>query len=190
MYTLLASCTRFYQLAPCFDGSQPWSGGWAPGYLFIHAKFLGTHHCPLYVCIWYVCAPPSSGGNPYWLIYYYIGAVWMSWVQIFVFRNQLHGPLKTGDQIVFAIAALIYGLLVAGVAIDFPYGTYGTCIVSLSLLAVIVLTPSKPIPLSWTTLHNPLGRCLHPSPHTQSTRTFQRWHSYNGPSYGVAILFR
>ncbi|CDH51315.1 hypothetical protein RO3G_11647 [Lichtheimia corymbifera JMRC:FSU:9682] len=55
---------------------------------------------------------------------YAFGAVWMSWVQIFVFRNQLHGPLKTGDQIVFAIAALIYGLLVAGVAIDFPYGTY------------------------------------------------------------------
>lgn len=77
-------------------------------------------------------------------LYYYIGAVWMSWVQIFVFRNQLHGPLKTGDQIVFAIAALIYGLLVAGVAIDFPYGTYGTWVVSLSLLAVIVMILTPP----------------------------------------------
>lgn len=59
----------------------------------------------------------------------------MSWVQIFAFRNQLHGPLKTGDQIVFAIAALIYGLLVAGVAIDFPYGTYGTRV---GLLLIVI----------------------------------------------------
>ncbi|CAO3676812.1 unnamed protein product [Rhizopus stolonifer] len=49
------------------------------------------------------------------------GAMAMSWVQLFVFRNQIHGPLPT-TKIVWCLGSFIYGLLIAGVAIEFPQG--------------------------------------------------------------------
>ncbi|KAI8993374.1 hypothetical protein BDB01DRAFT_776107 [Pilobolus umbonatus] len=50
------------------------------------------------------------------------GAMVMSWAQLFVFRNQVHGPLPTSTKIVWCLGILVYGLLLAAVAIDFPYG--------------------------------------------------------------------
>ncbi|KAG1441381.1 hypothetical protein G6F56_011510 [Rhizopus delemar] len=51
------------------------------------------------------------------------GAMAMSWVQLFVFRNQTHGPLlTTTTKIVWCLGSLVYGLLIAGVAIEFPQG--------------------------------------------------------------------
>lgn len=46
----------------------------------------------------------------------------MSWVQLFAFRNQVHGPLPTVTKVVWCIGSVIYGLLLAGVAIEFPQG--------------------------------------------------------------------
>ncbi|CEG63112.1 hypothetical protein RMATCC62417_00314 [Rhizopus microsporus] len=50
------------------------------------------------------------------------GAMVMSWVQLFVYRNQVHGPLSRGTTIVWCIGSVVYGLLIAGVAIEFPSG--------------------------------------------------------------------
>lgn len=50
------------------------------------------------------------------------GAMIMSWVQLFAFRNQIHGPLPKNTQTVWCIGIIIYGLLLAGVAIEFPEG--------------------------------------------------------------------
>ncbi|CAO3620741.1 unnamed protein product [Cunninghamella blakesleeana] len=52
------------------------------------------------------------------------GAMIMSWSQIFAFRNEIHGPIYLRTKIVFIIGLIIYGLLIAGVAIEFPYGLY------------------------------------------------------------------
>ena len=46
----------------------------------------------------------------------------MSWVQLFAFRNQVHGPLPIVTKVVWCIGSIIYGLLLAGVAIEFPQG--------------------------------------------------------------------
>lgn len=51
------------------------------------------------------------------------GAMIMSWAQLFAFRNQVHGPLPTTTKIVWIIGTIVYGLLLAGVAIQFPDGT-------------------------------------------------------------------
>lgn len=61
------------------------------------------------------------------------GAMIMSWVQLFAFRNQLHGPLPLMTKIVWIIGTLFYGLLIAGIAIEFPSGL----IVGLSYTLVI-----------------------------------------------------
>ncbi|KAG0163017.1 hypothetical protein DFQ28_000484 [Apophysomyces sp. BC1034] len=53
------------------------------------------------------------------------GAMWMSWVQLFAFRNQVHGPLPVSTKAVWVIGSVFYGLLLAAVAIEFPAGTYG-----------------------------------------------------------------
>ncbi|KAI8641265.1 hypothetical protein BD408DRAFT_418442 [Parasitella parasitica] len=50
------------------------------------------------------------------------GAMIMSWVQLFAFRNQIHGPLPSVTKAVWCIGSVIYGLLLAGVAIEFPHG--------------------------------------------------------------------
>lgn len=50
------------------------------------------------------------------------GAMIMSWVQLFAFRNQVHGPLPIVTKIVWCLGSIIYGLLLAGVAIEFPQG--------------------------------------------------------------------
>ncbi|KAI7899479.1 uncharacterized protein BX663DRAFT_441203 [Cokeromyces recurvatus] len=54
---------------------------------------------------------------------YAAGAMIMSWVQLFAFRNQIHGPLSRMTKIVWCIGSIIYGLLLAAVAIEFPHGT-------------------------------------------------------------------
>ncbi|KAI9470025.1 MAG: hypothetical protein EXX96DRAFT_492065 [Benjaminiella poitrasii] len=51
------------------------------------------------------------------------GAMIMSWVQLFAFRNQIHGPLSTMTKIVWSVGIVMYGLLLAAVAIEFPHGT-------------------------------------------------------------------
>lgn len=56
--------------------------------------------------------------------FYAFGAMMMSWVQLFAFRNQLHGPLPTMTRVVWCIGIVVYGLLLAGVAIEFPQGLY------------------------------------------------------------------
>lgn len=53
---------------------------------------------------------------------YAAGAMIMSWVQLFAFRNQVHGPLPRATTIVWCIGIVFYGLLLAGVAIEFPAG--------------------------------------------------------------------
>lgn len=53
---------------------------------------------------------------------YAAGAMIMSWVQLFAFRNQVHGPLPTITKIVWCVGVIFYGLLLAGVAIEFPHG--------------------------------------------------------------------
>lgn len=53
---------------------------------------------------------------------YAAGAMAMSWVQLFVFRNQVHGPLPTTTKVIWCLGSLVYGLLIAGVAIEFPHG--------------------------------------------------------------------
>ncbi|KAI8987263.1 hypothetical protein BDF20DRAFT_814859, partial [Mycotypha africana] len=53
---------------------------------------------------------------------YAAGAMIMSWVQIFAFRNQIHGPLPLATKIVWCIGTIVYGLLLAAVAIEFPKG--------------------------------------------------------------------
>ncbi|KAI8352476.1 hypothetical protein EDC96DRAFT_577397 [Choanephora cucurbitarum] len=55
---------------------------------------------------------------------YVLGAMMMSWAQLFAFRNQLHGPLPTMTRIVWCVGIVFYGLLLAGVAIEFPQGLY------------------------------------------------------------------
>lgn len=50
------------------------------------------------------------------------GAMIMSWVQLFAFRNQVHGPLPIVTKVVWCLGSIIYGLLLAGVAIEFPHG--------------------------------------------------------------------
>lgn len=50
------------------------------------------------------------------------GAMMMSWVQLFAFRNQVHGPLPTITKAIWCIGSIVYGLLLAGVAIEFPQG--------------------------------------------------------------------
>ncbi|KAI9276594.1 hypothetical protein BY458DRAFT_433409 [Sporodiniella umbellata] len=53
---------------------------------------------------------------------YAFGAMAMTWVQLFVFRNQVHEPLSKTTKIVWCLGTLVYGLLIAGVAIEFPHG--------------------------------------------------------------------
>jgi hypothetical protein len=53
---------------------------------------------------------------------YAAGAVIMSWVQLFAFRNQVHGPLPLTTKVVWFIGSIFYGLLIAGIAIEFPHG--------------------------------------------------------------------
>ncbi|CAO3695088.1 unnamed protein product [Rhizopus stolonifer] len=53
---------------------------------------------------------------------YAAGAMAMSWVQLFVFRNQVHGPLPTTTKVIWCLGSLVYGLPIAGVAIEFPHG--------------------------------------------------------------------
>ncbi|SAL94849.1 hypothetical protein [Absidia glauca] len=56
---------------------------------------------------------------------YAFGGMIMSWAQLFAFRHQVHGPLTFGTKVVFMFGSLIYGLLLAGIAIEFPDGLYG-----------------------------------------------------------------
>jgi hypothetical protein len=56
---------------------------------------------------------------------YAFGGMIMSWAQLFAFRRQVHGPLTFGTKVVFMFGSLIYGLLLAGIAIEFPDGLYG-----------------------------------------------------------------
>lgn len=56
---------------------------------------------------------------------YAFGGMIMSWAQLFAFRHQVHGPLALGTKVVFMLGSLIYGLLLAGIAIEFPDGLYG-----------------------------------------------------------------
>lgn len=67
--------------------------------------------------------------------------MWMSWVQILAFRDQVNGPLSMLNKVVFALGSLVYGrssppneaktqlydigALLAAVAIEFPDGLYG-----------------------------------------------------------------
>ncbi|EIE86936.1 hypothetical protein RO3G_11647 [Rhizopus delemar RA 99-880] len=76
---------------------------------------------------------------------YAAGAMAMSWVQLFVYRNQIHGPLPTPTRIVWCIGSLVYGLLVAGVAIEFPNGLIVGLIYSvvIALVAVAMLLFNK-----------------------------------------------
>ncbi|KAI9319456.1 hypothetical protein BX666DRAFT_1854675 [Dichotomocladium elegans] len=55
---------------------------------------------------------------------YAFGALWMSWAQVYAYCDQVHGPLSILSKILFAIGSLLYGLLIAGVAVEFPYGLY------------------------------------------------------------------
>ncbi|KAI8384218.1 uncharacterized protein BYT42DRAFT_592591 [Radiomyces spectabilis] len=52
------------------------------------------------------------------------GGMWMSWVQLFAFRNQIHGPFQRKTLTVWLLGIVMYGLLLAGVAIEFPWGLY------------------------------------------------------------------
>lgn len=76
---------------------------------------------------------------------YAAGAVIMSWVQLFAFRNQIHGPLPTTTKIVWCLGIIFYGLLLAGVAIEFPYGTIVglvyTILIGLVCIAMMVFNP-------------------------------------------------
>ncbi|KAI8071423.1 hypothetical protein BC940DRAFT_294424 [Gongronella butleri] len=75
---------------------------------------------------------------------YAIGAIFMSWAQIFTFRNQVHEP-STGTKVIFAIGSLVYGLLLAGVAIEFPYGIYVGLVYSvlLGLMMLLLITMNR-----------------------------------------------
>ncbi|KAH8548795.1 hypothetical protein BGW37DRAFT_514456 [Umbelopsis sp. PMI_123] len=55
---------------------------------------------------------------------YAFGGMWMSWAQLFIYRNQVHGPLPIGSKILWIIGTILYGALLAGVAIEFPHGLY------------------------------------------------------------------
>ncbi|KAI8087834.1 uncharacterized protein B0P05DRAFT_465276 [Gilbertella persicaria] len=76
---------------------------------------------------------------------YAAGAMVMSWVQLFAFRNQLHGPLPKTTQTVWCIGIIFYGLLLAGVAIEFPVGLYVglayTIVIGLICILIMVLNP-------------------------------------------------
>ena len=73
---------------------------------------------------------------------YVLGAMMMSWAQLFAFRNQLHGPLPTITRVVWCVGIVFYGLLLAGVAIEFPQGLYVgigyTILMSFVCVAMIV----------------------------------------------------
>lgn len=70
---------------------------------------------------------------------YAAGAMIMSWVQLFAFRNQIHGPLPTITRIVWCIGVVFYGLLLAGVAIEFPHGLIVGLVYSIVIGLVCVL---------------------------------------------------
>ncbi|KAI9274917.1 hypothetical protein EDC94DRAFT_666554 [Helicostylum pulchrum] len=75
------------------------------------------------------------------------GAMIMSWVQLFAFRNQLHGPLPTVTKVVWIIGSIVYGLLLSAVAIQFPDGlivglVYSVVIGSICI-AMILLNPKN-----------------------------------------------
>ncbi|KAL0092461.1 hypothetical protein J3Q64DRAFT_1719061 [Phycomyces blakesleeanus] len=80
---------------------------------------------------------------------YAFGGMWMSWAQIYVFRNQVHGPLPKFPKIVWALGSFIYGLLLAGVAIEFPAGlivglVYTTVIGSICVATILLNKRSLP----------------------------------------------
>ncbi|KAI8329826.1 hypothetical protein BC941DRAFT_463613 [Chlamydoabsidia padenii] len=70
---------------------------------------------------------------------YAFGGMIMSWAQLFTFRHQVHGPLTLGTKVVFMLGSLVYGLLLAGIAIEFPYGLYVGLIYSIVIGLICVL---------------------------------------------------
>lgn len=73
------------------------------------------------------------------------GAMIMSWVQMFAFRNQIHGPLPKSTRIIFSIGIVLYSLLLAGVAIEFPkgliVGLVYTIVIGLICVSMIIFNP-------------------------------------------------
>jgi hypothetical protein len=67
------------------------------------------------------------------------GAMIMSWVQLFAFRNQVHGPLPLMTRIVWCVGSIFYGLLLAGVAIEFPKGLIVGLIYTLVIGTVCIM---------------------------------------------------
>ncbi|ORY97507.1 hypothetical protein BCR43DRAFT_489898 [Syncephalastrum racemosum] len=70
---------------------------------------------------------------------YAFGAMWMSWTQILAFRDQVNGPLSMTNKFVFALGSLVYGALLAAVAIEFPDGLYVGLVYTLVIGSACVL---------------------------------------------------
>lgn len=73
------------------------------------------------------------------------GAMMMCWVQLFAFRNQIHGPLPTTTKTIWCIGSIVYGILLAGVAIEFPQGLIVglvyTIVLGIICILIILLNP-------------------------------------------------
>ncbi|KAI7866822.1 hypothetical protein BDF14DRAFT_1808254 [Spinellus fusiger] len=80
---------------------------------------------------------------------YAVGGMWMTWAQLFVFRNQVHGPLPKSTTALWILGSIGYGLLLAGVAIEFPVGLIVGLVYTLFLSTVclcIILVNKRNIP--------------------------------------------
>lgn len=56
---------------------------------------------------------------------YAFGGAWMTWSVCLAYRTQVHPRIEGIGALALWIAGIIvYGLLLAGVAIEFPYGLY------------------------------------------------------------------
>ncbi|KAG2185039.1 hypothetical protein INT43_000952 [Umbelopsis isabellina] len=70
---------------------------------------------------------------------YAFGGMWMSWVQLFLYRNQVHGPLSLFTKIIWIIGTILYGVLLAGVAIEFPDGLYVGLVYTIVIGTICIL---------------------------------------------------
>jgi hypothetical protein len=70
---------------------------------------------------------------------YAFGGMWMSWVQLFLYRNQVHGPLSLFARTLWIIGTILYGALLAGVAIEFPDGLYVGLIYTIVIGTICIL---------------------------------------------------